>query len=95
MIIFLKIFPRKSLDNDYSIRRAAIDFNVPLITNARLGAAFIYAFLRKELDDLGIRRGEFTIRIVEIIEVCSIIMIFTLQKNVLMNRINVFSTLTD
>jgi len=50
----------EELDNDYSIRRAAIDFNVPLITNARLGAAFIYAFLRKELDDLGITGwGEF------------------------------------
>ena len=44
----------KELYNDYTIRRTAIDFNVPLITNARLGAAFLYAIDRKELDDLTI-----------------------------------------
>ncbi len=50
----------EELDNDYSIRRAAIDYNVPLITNARLGAAFLYAFHRKSIDDLGINSwGEF------------------------------------
>ena len=46
----------KELDNDYTIRRAAIDYNVPLITNARLGAAFLYAIHRKDIDDLGINR---------------------------------------
>lgn len=44
----------KELDNDYTIRRAAIDYNVPLITNARLGATFLYAIHRKDIDDLGI-----------------------------------------
>ena len=40
------------LDNDYSIRRAAVDFNVPLITNARLASAFILAFCRMNMEDL-------------------------------------------
>lgn len=43
------------LDNGYKIRRAAIDLNVPLITNARLASAFIYAFCTISLDDLEIR----------------------------------------
>lgn len=34
------------LSNDYTIRRSAIDFNVPLITNARLASAYILAFLK-------------------------------------------------
>ncbi len=46
----------QELDNDYTIRRAAIDYNVPLITNARLGAAFLYSIHRKDIDDLGINR---------------------------------------
>jgi len=32
------------LFNDYQIRRSAVDFNIPLITNARLASAFIQAF---------------------------------------------------
>jgi carbamoyl-phosphate synthase large subunit len=43
------------LDNDYSIRRAAVDFNVPLITNARLASAFILAFCRMNMEDLAIK----------------------------------------
>jgi len=43
------------LDNDYSIRRNAVDFNVPLITNARLASAFILAFCRLNKDDLAIK----------------------------------------
>ena len=34
------------LANDYIVRRSAIDYNIPLITNARLASAFIYAFTR-------------------------------------------------
>ena len=37
------------------IRRAAIDLNIPLITNARLASAFIYAFCTVKLEDLEIR----------------------------------------
>lgn len=43
------------LDNGYKIRRAAIDLNVPLITNARLASAFIYAFCTMPLDELDIK----------------------------------------
>ena len=43
------------LDNGYKIRRAAIDLNIPLITNARLASAFIGAFTSMSLDDLAIK----------------------------------------
>ena len=43
------------LSNGYKIRRAAIDFNVPLLTNDRLAAAFIHAFTSMTLDDLAIK----------------------------------------
>ena len=43
------------LSNGYKIRRAAIDLNVPLITNARLASAFIYAFCNVKLDELDIK----------------------------------------
>jgi carbamoyl-phosphate synthase large subunit len=43
------------LNNDYSIRRSAVDFNVPLLTNARLASAFILAFCRMNEDDLAIK----------------------------------------
>jgi carbamoyl-phosphate synthase large subunit len=43
------------LDNGYKIRRAAIDLNIPLITNARLASAFIEAFCTLSLDDIKIK----------------------------------------
>ena len=43
------------LTNGYKIRRAAIDLNVPLITNSRLASAFISAFCTMTLDDINIR----------------------------------------
>ena len=43
------------LSNGYKIRRAAIDLNVPLITNSRLASAFINAFCRVKLDDIDIK----------------------------------------
>jgi carbamoyl-phosphate synthase large subunit len=43
------------LNNDYTIRRSAVDFNVPLLTNARLASAFILAFCRMNMDDLAIK----------------------------------------
>ncbi|MDE6689853.1 MAG: hypothetical protein K2J86_08265, partial [Prevotella sp.] len=43
------------LTNGYKIRRAAIDLNVPLITNARLAAAFINAFCTIPVDKIGIK----------------------------------------
>jgi len=45
----------QELNNDYTIRRASVDFNVPLITNARLASAFVYAITRYKMGDLSIR----------------------------------------
>ena len=48
------------LSNGYKIRRAAIDLNVPLITNSRLASAFIYAFCTIKLEDIEIKAwGEY------------------------------------
>ena len=46
------------LDNGYKIRRAAIDLNIPLITNARLASAFINAFCTMSVDDIAIKSWE-------------------------------------
>ena len=46
------------LDNGYKIRRAAIDLNVPLITNARLASAFINAFCTMSIDYIAIKSWE-------------------------------------
>ena len=43
------------LDNGYKIRRAAVDLNIPLITNARLASAFIQAFCTMSIDDIEIK----------------------------------------
>jgi len=43
------------LTNGYKIRRAAIDFNVPLLTNDRLASAFINAFTTMSIDDIAIK----------------------------------------
>lgn len=50
-----KNYTRKELSNGYMMRRAAIDFNVPLITNSRLATAYIKAFCAKSLDDIQIK----------------------------------------
>lgn len=50
----------RELTNGYKIRRAAIDLNVPLITNSRLASAFISAFCNVNLDDIDIKAwGEY------------------------------------
>ncbi len=43
------------LSNGYKIRRAAIDLNIPLLTNARLASAFILAFTSMSIDQIEIR----------------------------------------
>jgi carbamoyl-phosphate synthase large subunit len=43
------------LDNGYKIRRAAIDLNIPLLTNARLADAFITAFCSLTVEDIQIK----------------------------------------
>jgi carbamoyl-phosphate synthase large subunit len=46
---------QSELFNDYEIRRNAIDYNIPLITNARLASAFIYAFCTLQPADLTVK----------------------------------------
>jgi len=50
-----KNLSKNELDNDYEIRRSAIDFNIPLITNSRLAQAFITSFCTKDLKDISIK----------------------------------------
>ena len=50
-----KNYSTLEMDNGYQIRRAAIDFNIPLITNARLATAFIRAFCEMGQDDIQIK----------------------------------------
>ena len=50
----------RELTNGYKIRRAAIDLNIPLITNSRLASAFIQAFCTVKLEDIDIKAwGEY------------------------------------
>ena len=46
---------KRELTNGYKIRRAAVDHNVPLITNARLASAFINAFCELKIEDIQIK----------------------------------------
>ncbi|MBR3883818.1 MAG: carbamoyl-phosphate synthase (glutamine-hydrolyzing) large subunit [Bacteroidaceae bacterium] len=46
---------KRELTNGYRIRRAAIDHNIPLITNARLASAFIRAFCKIDLNDIPVK----------------------------------------
>ncbi len=50
-----KNYTKHEMTNGYKIRRAAVDHNIPLITNARLAGAFIEAFCSVELHDLPIK----------------------------------------
>lgn len=50
-----KNFSTGELTNGYKIRRAAVDLNIPLLTNARLASAFINAFTSTRLEDLEIK----------------------------------------
>jgi len=55
-----KNFSTSELDNGYKVRRAAIDFNVPLLTNSRLASAFIQSFCKQDVDEIEIRHwGEY------------------------------------
>ena len=45
----------RELTNGYRIRRAAVDLNIPLLTNTRLSSAFIHAFCTRSLDRLEIK----------------------------------------
>ena len=50
-----KDLSQTELNNDYTIRRAAVDFNIPLITNARLASAFILAYCKLSMANLAIK----------------------------------------
>ncbi len=50
-----KNFSSTELSNGYKVRRAAIDLNIPLLTNARLASAFIDAFTTMNVADLPIK----------------------------------------
>ena len=50
-----KNLSKREITNGYKIRRAAIDHNIPLITNARLASAFIRAFCEMDLEDIQIK----------------------------------------
>ena len=50
-----KNFTPVELKNGYMLRRAAVDFNIPLITNARLATAFIRAFCSMSKDEIQIK----------------------------------------
>ncbi|MCP9611832.1 carbamoyl-phosphate synthase (glutamine-hydrolyzing) large subunit [Coprobacter tertius] len=50
-----KNLTQEELENGYKIRRAAIDFNIPLLTNARLASAFIEAFCTFGIENIQIK----------------------------------------
>jgi len=50
-----KDLTKTELSNDYTIRRSAVDYNIPIITNARLASAFILAFCKLHVDDIEIK----------------------------------------
>lgn len=49
---------KRELTNGYIIRRSAVDYNIPLITNARLASAFIQAFCSLKPEDMKIKSWE-------------------------------------
>jgi carbamoyl-phosphate synthase large subunit len=50
-----KNIEKEELDNDYLIRRKAVDFDVPLITNLQLAKRFVEAIYRTSLEDLKVK----------------------------------------
>jgi len=50
-----KSIEKEELDNDYLVRRRAVDFNVPLITNLQLAKRFVEAIYRTSLKDLKVK----------------------------------------
>ena len=50
-----KNYQEEELTNDYIIRRKAVDFGIPLITDLRLAQRFVEALVAKRLDDLQVK----------------------------------------
>ena len=53
-----KNFTKRELRNGYTIRRSAIDYNIPLITNSRVASAFVYAICKYTPETLSIKSWE-------------------------------------
>ena len=53
-----KNYTKRELSNGYQIRRNSIDYNIPLITNARVASAFIYAICKYKLEDIRIKHWD-------------------------------------
>ena len=55
-----KDLSKTELSNDYHIRRSAVDFNIPLITNSQLASAFLTAVCQLDIEDIQIKSwGEY------------------------------------
>jgi carbamoyl-phosphate synthase large subunit len=50
-----KDLSKSELSNDYHIRRSAVDYNIPLLTNARLASAFLTALCKLSIEDIAIK----------------------------------------
>ena len=46
---------KTELNNDYQIRRSAIDYNIQIITNARLASAFVYAINSYSFEEISLK----------------------------------------
>ena len=53
-----KNYTKRELKNGYKIRRSSIDYNIPLITNARVASAFIYGICKYKIEDISIKSWE-------------------------------------
>ena len=53
-----KVVDIEQIDNGYKVRRAAVDLNIPLVTNSRLASAFINAFCSIPTEELDILSWE-------------------------------------
>ena len=49
---------KRELKNGYKIRRSSVDFNIPLITNARVASAFINAVCKYTIEDIAVKRWD-------------------------------------
>ena len=55
-----KDLSKSELSNDYTIRRSAVDYNIPLITNARLASAFLHAICKIHIEQIAVKNwGEY------------------------------------
>ena len=50
-----KSYEEEEINNDYLIRRRAVDFNIPLLTNAQIAKLFVESISKKKMEDLEIK----------------------------------------